>query len=209
MTKIVPAMLVADKEAYLQQLTVVKQLTDRYHFDIIDGEFADNRTIQMNEVTRQTELKMDIHLMVNNPQPFVDQAMDLHCYTTIIQLECPVDILPFLERIKKAGLRGGVSFNPGTSLNKLKPFVELVDYVQVMGYPAGFAGQKFQPEVLDNLPKLRKLFPDAEIGFDGGLNEKTAKKIFGAGFDVVNVNTYLFGAQDPLNQYSQLLGYVL
>lgn len=205
MTKIVPAILVSDKETYIKQLTTVKQLTDRYQLDIIDGEFVENKTIQLSDVSRQTELKMDIHLMVAKPQSFVDQAVDLHAYTTIIQVECEEDIVPYLERLKKSGLRGGISFNPTTSLNKLKSYEDIVAYVQIMGYPAGFAGQRLQPEVLELVPKLRQMFPMAEIALDGGVNEKTAKKVFGAGLDVVTANSYLFGSDDPLSQYSKLL----
>lgn len=209
MTKIVPAVLVPNKEMYIRRLAIIKHLTDRFQLDIIDGQFVENKTVQLGEISRQTELKMDIHLMVQNPQSFVDQAIGLHAYTTIIQYECEEDITPYLERLKKSGLRGGVSINPSTSINKLKPFVELVDYVQLMAYPAGFAGQKLQPEVFEILPKLRKMFPSAELGLDGGINEKTAKKVFQAGFDVVNINSYLFGADDPLSQYSQLLEFAV
>jgi ribulose-phosphate 3-epimerase len=209
MTKIVPAILEASKEQYLARLATVRQLTDRFQLDIIDGEFVENRTVQLADVVRQTDLKMDIHLMVAHPKVFVEEAMRLNPNTIIIQYECGEDLVPCIEKISKAGLRGGVSINPETKLTKLKPFVGMLDYVQLMAYPAGFSGQKFQPQVLDSLPELRRLFPTAEIGLDGGMSEKTAKKILLAGFDIANVNTYLFGADDPLNRYSQLLEHVL
>lgn len=209
MTKIVPAILAKSKEEYQACLTTVRQLTDRFQVDIIDGEFVDNRTIGLDEVGRMTELKMDIHLMVAEPKSFIEKAITLNPNLIIIQYECGQDITPHLERIKKSGLQAGVAVNPDTKLSKLKPLKDLLDHLLLMAYPAGFAGQKFQPEVLDKLVEARKLYPSVEIGLDGGVTDKNAKKILQSGFDTVNINSALFEAEDTLNRYSEFLGYLL
>lgn len=209
MTKIVPAILAKSKEEYQARLTTVRQLTDRFQVDIIDGEFVDNRTIGLDEVGRMTELKMDIHLMVAEPKSFVEKAITLNPNLIIIQYECGQDITPHLERIKKSGLQAGVAVNPDTKLSKLKPLKDLLDHLLLMAYPAGFAGQKLQPEVLDKLVEARKLYPSVEIGLDGGVTDKNAKKILQSGFDTVNINSALFEAEDTLNRYSEFLGYLL
>ena len=209
MTKIVPAILAKSKEEYQARLTTVRQLTDRFQVDIIDGEFVDNRTIGLDEVGRMTELKMDIHLMVAEPKSFIEKAITLNPNLIIIQYECGQDITPHLERIKKSGLQAGVAVNPDTKLSKLKPLKDLLDHLLLMAYPAGFAGQKFQPEVLDKLVEARKLYPSVEIGLDGGVTDKNAKKILQSGFDTVNINSALFEAEDTLNRYSEFLGYLL
>ena len=209
MTKIVPAILAKSKEEYQARLTTVRQLTDRFQVDSIDGEFVDNRTIGLDEVGRMTELKMDIHLMVAEPKSFVEKAITLNPNLIIIQYECGQDITPHIERIKKSGLQAGVAVNPDTKLSKLKPLKDLLDHLLLMAYPAGFAGQKFQPEVLDKLVEARKLYPSVEIGLDGGVTDKNAKKILQSGFDTVNVNSALFEAEDTLNRYSEFLGYLL
>lgn len=209
MTKIVPAILAKSKEQYMSRLNVVRQLTDRFQVDIIDGEFVDNRTIGLDEVGRLTELKMDVHLMVTDPKPFVEKAITLNPNLIIIQFECGVDITPFIERIKKSGLQAGVAINPETKLSKIRSLKEHLDHLLLMSYPAGFSGQKFQPVVFDKLIETRKLFPTAEIGLDGGVTEKNAKKILQAGFDTVNINSALFEVDDPLNRYSELLEYLL
>ena len=209
MTKIVPAILAKSKEEYQARLTTVRQLTDRFQVDIIDGEFVDNRTIGLDEVGRMTELKMDIHLMVAEPKSFVEKAITLNPNLIIIQYECGQDITPHLERIKKSGLQAGVAVNPDTKLSKLKPLKDLLDHLLLMAYPAGFAGQKLQPEVFDKLVEARKLYPSVEIGLDGGVTDKNAKKILQSGFDTVNINSALFEAEDTLNRYSEFLGYLL
>lgn len=208
MTKIVPAILAKSKEEYLQRLGMIRQLTDRFQVDIIDGEFVDNRTIGLDDVVRMTELKMDVHLMVMDPKSFVEKAITLNPNIIIIQYECGQDITPQIERIKKSGLQAGVALNPDTKFSKIKPLKDLLDHVLLMAYPAGYAGQKLQPEVLGRLDEARTLFPSAEIGLDGGVTEKNAKKILQAGFDTVNINSALFEADDTLNRYSEFLGYI-
>lgn len=209
MTKIVPAVLVDSKEDYLKRIGVIRQLTNRFQLDIIDGQYVDNRTIQLSDISRPADLNMDVHLMVNDPKPFVEQAIVLHANNIIIQVECCEDILSLLERIKKSGLRAGAAINPETSLKALKPYTEILDHILIMGYPAGFAGQKLNPIVFERLSEVRDMFPSAEIGLDGGVNQSNAKKVLQAGFDVVNINTLIFGDADPLSAYSELLGYTI
>lgn len=207
MTKIVPAVLVDSKEEYLKKIAIIRQLTNRFQLDIIDGQYVDNRTIQLSDISRPTDLNMDVHLMVNDPKQFVEQAILLHANNIIIQIECCDNIMPFLERIKKSGLNAGVAINPETSLKSLKPYKEILDHVLIMGYPAGFAGQKLNPIVFDRLAEVREMFPSVEVGLDGGVSPSNAKKVLQAGFDVVNINTLIFGNADPLSAYSELLGY--
>ena len=88
MTKIVPAVLVKTRLEYQARLAVIKQLTNRFQLDIIDGEFVDNKTITLDEVGRLTEIKMDVHLMVMNPKPYIDKCIALNVNKIIIQFEC-------------------------------------------------------------------------------------------------------------------------
>lgn len=209
MTKIVPAVLVKTKEEYSQRLSVIRQLTNRFQLDIIDGEYVDNKTIQLDEIARLTETKMDVHLMVTHPKAFIEKAIALNANNIIIQYECGEDLQSHLERIKKAGLNAGVAVNPETKLSKLKSFKEMINHLLIMGYPAGFAGQKLDPIVFERLVEAREMFPFAEIGLDGGVSEKNAKKVLQAGFDVVNINTAIFETDDPLSSYMKFLEFTL
>ena len=209
MTKIVPAVLVKSKDEYLQRLSVIRQLTNRFQLDVIDGEYVDNKTIQLDQIARLTETKMDVHLMVAHPKASVEKAIALNANNIIIQYECGEDLLPHLERIKKAGLNAGIAINPETKLSKLKPFKEMINHLLIMGYPAGFAGQKLDPIVFERLSEAREMFPFAEIGLDGGVNEKNAKKVLQAGFDVVNINSAIFETDDPLSSYMKFLEFTL
>jgi ribulose-phosphate 3-epimerase len=209
MTKIVPAVLVDSKEDYQRRLSVIRQLTNRFQLDIIDGQYVDNKTIELNQISRTTDLLMDVHLMVVDPAKFVEHAIILHANNIIIQFEGCNKPQKHLERIKKSGLKAGLAINPETALTELKQYSDILDHVLVMGYPAGFAGQKLNPMVFERLDEVRKIFPGVEVGLDGGVNSSNAKKILQAGFDVVNINTLIFGNDDPLSAYSELLGYLI
>lgn len=207
MTKIIPAVLVKSKDDYLERMNIIRKLTNRFQLDVIDGEYVDNKTIQLDEITRFTELKMDVHLMVKHPKAFVERAIALNVNTIIIQYECGEDLSPHIERVKKSGLSAGIAINPETSLSKLKPFTGTLDHLLIMGYPAGFSGQKLDKSVFERLPEAREMFPYSEIGLDGGINKTNAKKVMQAGFDVVNINSAIFESEDPLSSYMEFLGY--
>ncbi len=207
MIKIVPAINVATKEEYNQRLATIRQLTDRFQLDVIDGEFVDITTVDVGEIARPADLKMDLHLMVADPMRWVDRTLHLHPYTVIVQFEGSKakDIEPVITRLKKATVRAGIALNPETPVAKLKPFIDQLDHVLVMGYPAGRSGQKFQPEVLEKVAQIRELRSNIEIGLDGGVNEKTLKQICSSDLDVINVTTYLFSDEDVLSRYSTIL----
>jgi ribulose-phosphate 3-epimerase len=209
MTKIVPAVLVRTKEEYSTRLSIIRQLTNRFQLDVIDGEYVDNKTIQLEQIGRLTDTRMDVHLMVKSPKPFVERCIALNANKIIMQFECGEDLMPFIERIKKSGLNAGVAINPETKLSKLKPFTDLLNHVLIMGYSAGFAGQKLDPMVFDRLTEVRDMFPFAEVGLDGGVNLSNAKKVLQAGFDVVNINSAIFDTEDPLSSYMKFLEYTL
>ncbi|MBI2798167.1 hypothetical protein HYX70_02570 [Candidatus Saccharibacteria bacterium] len=203
--KIVPAVLVKTKEEYNQRVGVIRQLTDRFQLDVIDADFVDNPTLSLQEVGRPADLKIDLDMMVGDPRKYYDHIIRLHPYTVILHFECQVELGPVIEKIKKSGLRAGLAIDPETPVKKIKGLIEYLDYFQIMGHSSGFAGQKFQPEVLNKIPEVRKLRPDIELGLDSGVREQTLKKICSTDLDVVAVNTYLFETEDSLNRYSTIL----
>lgn len=209
MTKIVPAILASSKQDYMSKLKIVRQLTNRFQLDIIDGKFVDNKTIDLDDVGRLIDIRMDIHLMVEDPRSYVKQAVGLNANTIIIQIECSSDLENIVKGIKSSGINVGLAVNPETSLSKLAKYKGMLDHVLIMGYSAGFSGQKFKPECLERLPEVRKMFPGSEIGLDGGVTLKNVKKILESGFDIVNVNSAIFESFDPLSSYSEMLEYTL
>lgn len=209
MTKVVPAILEQSVSDYRKKVALVRQLTDRFQLDVIDGEYVDNRTLQPQELEPPSGLKLDIHLMVARPNEYIGHCLKLRPHTIIVQFEGPGSVeavQPVLERIAGQGIRAGLAINPETELATIEPLLGLIKHLLCMAYPAGFAGQKLHPAVLKRAAEIRELAPALEIGLDGGLDESTAKKIAAAGFDIVNTNSYLFGAESPLSRYHELMG---
>lgn len=207
MTKIVPALLVETLEEYNATLRKARQLTDRFHIDIIDGKFVDNMTVSPRDIDKQVDNKMDMHLMVEDPLWYARECISLNPHIVIIQYESPGDVVGALELITKNGFRAGLSINPETAVETITKLLPSVSYVQIMGYPAGFAGSKFERSVLEKPAQVRAIVPGIEVGLDGGVNDKTIGAIAKANFDVINVNSFIFNnpEMDTLSAYSLLL----
>lgn len=208
--KIVPAILTDSVDELNTQLRIARQLTDRVQIDIIDGEYVDNTTIQPEDIQKPIDSKIDLHLMVNDVMGYITQCISLNPHTIIFQfdaLRLQRDILEAIDAIKSAGFRAGLAINPEVEVATIEKFIPKIDHVLIMGYPAGFAGQKFQRAVIDKVALVRAIRADIEVGIDGGVNHQTLKAVASGDFDVVNVNTYLFHnpESDPLTVYSQLL----
>lgn len=206
MTKIVPALLVKSLEEYKQKLKVVRQLTDRMQLDVIDGQFVDNQTIAPADIEKLPDIKIDAHLMVEDPLTYARQCVKLGCYTTIVQFESSGDASAAIEHVKDNGLRAGVAINPSTQAEDIEKLLPTLDHVLVMAYPAGFAGQPFDKKNLKKIIELKEMKASLEIGWDGAVDEETVGVIAKAGADVINVNSYLFAGTDVLERYSKLLG---
>ncbi|MDQ5943539.1 MAG: ribulose-phosphate 3-epimerase [Patescibacteria group bacterium] len=209
--KLVPAILAKDTEQYRQTLAQARRLTDRFHIDIIDGKYVENMTVQPRDIQKQIDNKMDMHLMVEDPVWYAQQCVKLNPHIVIVQLESPGDIRKSLEFVVKNGFRSGLSLNPSSSVEDIKPYIDIISHVQVMGYEAGFAGQKLNRQVLKLPEEIRKLKHGIEVGIDGGVNINTISAIVKADFDVINVNSFIFNHQelDPLSAYSALLEKIL
>lgn len=209
--KLVPAILAKTTEQYRSTLSQARKLTDRFHIDIIDGKYVDNMTVQPRDIQKQIDNKMDMHLMVEDPVWYAQQCVKLNPHIVIVQLESKGDIRKALDFVVKNGFRSGISLNPSSSIEDIKPYLDIISHVQVMGYEAGFAGQKLNRQVLKMPEEIRKLKHGIEIGIDGGVNINTIGAIAKSQFDVINVNSFIFDHEelDPLSAYSALLEKIL
>lgn len=208
MTKVIPAILESTPGAYRRKVAQIRQLTNRFQLDIIDGEFADNLTIQPQQIEPPDGLKLDIHLMVQRPLAYVAQAIRLRPYTVIVQAEAEEGVSDAIAKIAAGGIRAGIALNPATDLTIVRENLDKLSLVLLMAYPAGFAGQKLQPAVLKRVAELREIGKDVEIGLDGGVEEMTLSKIAKANLDFICTNSYLFEADSVLTRYHELIGAV-
>lgn len=181
------------------------------HLDVMDGVFVPNISFGFPVIKYVQQLchkALDVHLMIVEPQKFVDQVKG--CGAEIMNVH--YEVCPHLDRvvqqIHSAGMKAGVTLNPATPVSVLKNIITEVDLVLLMSVNPGFGGQKFISYVLDKVRELRELIDSssskAVIEVDGGVNDITGRQLAEAGADVLVAGNYVFKANDPLAAISTL-----
>jgi len=163
-----------------------------FHIDVMDGHFVPNLTLGPDFVAAirgATELPIDCHLMVADPDSLIPVFADAGANILIPHLEAPHHIDRTLRLIGDVGCKAGVALNPATPIEGLEHVLELVELVVVMSVNPGFAGQKFIPYVLDKVARLRRYLGsrDVDVGImvDGGVTVELIPKLAAAGADIV------------------------
>ena len=210
--KIAPSILAADYANFASELKRIEETSAEYvHIDIMDGQFVPNITFGADVVAsmrKHSKLVFDCHLMVVNPERFVDAFAQAGADIMTIHAESTLHIHGALQKIKKAGMKAGVVINPGTPVSAIEPVLSLVDQVLIMTVNPGFGGQAFIPEMLEKVQKVAKIRDekgyDFDIEVDGGVDNKTIKACYQAGANVFVAGSYLFRASDLTAQVETL-----
>lgn len=207
-----PSILAAD----LADLKGAAQLceaggADLIHFDVMDGHFVPNLTIGlpvMRAMKKWTDLPLEVHLMVSNPDRLLDEYLDSGAAWLCVHGEVTHHLDRTLNRIRQAGARAGVALNPATPVEMLRDILPVLDYVMLMSVNPGFAGQPFLPYVLEKAKRLREMSREAEaqltIAMDGGVGPDNINKVVGAGVDLCVAGSAVFGAADPVAALQEL-----
>lgn len=198
--KIAPSILAADYANFEKELKRIEETGVKYvHIDIMDGQFVPNISFGAGVVAsmrKHSKLVFDCHLMVVNPERYVDDFAQAGADIMTIHAEATTHIHGALQKIKAAGMKAGVVINPGTPLTAIEPVLSLVDQVLIMTVNPGFGGQAFIPECLEKvklaaqLRKQRGLEYDIEV--DGGVDNQTIGACAQAGANVFVAGSYLF-----------------
>lgn len=204
MAIISPAILTNDPLDLQKKLLLISKFTDRCQIDVIDGCFVNNKTVLPKQIEPLNQIKMDFHLMVCNPLEMIDDCLKIRPNLIIVQYEIKKDIKEIIDRIIGRGVKVGIAINPNTSINEVSPLLNSIDHLLVMSYSAGFSGQKFEENNLFKAHEARKINKNLEIGLDGGVNLQNISLIAKRGFDVINVNSTIFNADNPSKSYNNL-----
>jgi ribulose-phosphate 3-epimerase len=174
--------------------------TAALHLDVMDGHFVPNLTYGMpivSSIRRLTELPLDVHLMISNPQEYVGKFIDAGADLVTVHAEVPEQLEVTLGAIRSAGAGAGVAINPDTDVKVLEALLPLCDLVLIMSVNAGFGGQAFNPVALDKLRWLRqRVSPDVLLEVDGGVNLSTIRDCSQAGASLFVVGSAIFGQAD-------------
>lgn len=210
--KIAPSILAADYANFASELKRIEETSAEYvHIDIMDGQFVPNISFGADVVAsmrKHSKLVFDCHLMVVNPERYVDAFAQAGADIMTIHAESTFHIHGALQKIKAAGMKAGVVINPGTPVSAIESVLSLVDQVLIMTVNPGFGGQAFIPEMLEKVAKVAQLRDekgyDFDIEVDGGVDNETIKACYDAGANVFVAGSYLFKASDLAAQVETL-----
>ena len=177
---------------------------DWIHVDVMDGRYVPNITIGplvVEALRKVTKKPLDVHLMIVEPERWVDAFIDAGADGVTVHQEACMHLHRTLQAIKGRGKRAGVSLNPGTSEETLRYVARDVELVLVMSVNPGFGGQRFIPEQLDKVRRIRALLDDvgnrdAIIEIDGGIGPDNAAAACEAGVTAIVAGSAIFGKSD-------------
>ena len=202
--RIAPSILAADFTKLGEELASIEQGgADWVHVDVMDGHFVPNITIGpfiVEAVRRSTELPLDVHLMIEQPERYVDDFVKAGAATVGIHVETCPHLHRSVAQIREAGARACVVLNPSTPASAVEPVLGDIDQVLVMTVNPGFGGQKFIASMLPKIEQLRRWIDERELPValevDGGIGTETIGRAARAGADVFVAGTAVFGAPD-------------
>ncbi len=214
--EIEPSIYAADFSRLGEQLELLRGSGAKvFHFDVGDGHFIPEITIgpivlaSTSPVVRGWRARLDCHLMVSAPERHFEAIASAGGDSVTFHVEACDDPPRGIAAARALGLGAGVAFNPETPVEDAVAAAEGADLVLCMSIHPGYSGQKFMPEALERIARLRSLLPAAmRVQVDGGINRKTARAAREAGADLLVAGSAVFWNDDPAAAYADLVGAV-
>ncbi len=211
MVKIAPSILSADFSKLADEIRKVENYVDMLHIDVMDGHFVPNITLGLpviRSIRVVTKLPFDVHLMVENPDNYIEQFIDAGANLLSVHAETTVHLNRTIDNIKKKGAKVGVALNPSTPLTALDHVLPDIDMVLIMTVNPGFGGQQFIKTMIPKIKTLKEMISkeklDVDIEVDGGINADTARQAVAAGANILVAGSYIYDSSDPVAAISSL-----
>lgn len=210
--RVAPSILSADFARLADEIARVEQGgADWLHVDVMDGHFVPNLTVGppiVESIRKVTKLPLDVHLMMTNPDAFIEAFADAGAdYLTVHVEACP-HLHRTVQFIKQKGIKAGVTLNPSTPLSSVEEIMGDADLLLIMSVNPGFGGQQFIPAALDKIGRARALIErtgsHAVLEVDGGVKPSNAADLVAAGVDVLVAGSAIFSTADYAAAISSL-----
>lgn len=212
MAIIAPSLLSADFLRLEGACTLVNQSEAAWlHLDVMDGRFVPNISFGLpiiSAVRKATSKICDVHLMIVEPEKYIQAFKDAGADVLTIHVEACTHLHRALQQIRVLGMKAGIALNPHTSLSAIEDVITDADLVCLMSVNPGFGGQRFIPQTLDKIKRLKEMIVEKNattmIEIDGGVTLENAASIVQAGAEVLVAGNTVFASPDPISTIHQL-----
>lgn len=218
---VVPAIIPKNREQFEGEIKLVSGFAKLVQIDVSDGEFTPFRTWPFNGLdsdyfaklkTEEEGLPMwenieyEFHLMIQDPEEFVESFIHAGATTIIVQIEAVNDFKKILDICRQNEVSLGIAIKPKTDTKRLETIIENVDFIQVMGSDMlGKHGVKLEERAIEKIKEIKKLYPEIMVSIDIGVNEETKGVLVEAGVDKLVSGSYILNSSNPEEAYSSLL----
>jgi ribulose-phosphate 3-epimerase len=208
-----PSILAADFNRLGEEISIINRSNAGWiHCDVMNGAFVPNISFGipvLESVKRVAEKPLDVHLMIQNPELFIDTFCRLGADILTIHQEAVKHLHRAIFQIKEQGVKAGVSLNPSTPIGVLSEVIHEIDLVLVMSVNPGFGGQSFIEQSYSKIKQLKKLIEEsgshALIQVDGGVTLDNARQLFDAGVNILVAGTTVFKSENPVEMIDKML----
>lgn len=216
MKEIAPSLLAADFYNLKNQIEELNSTEVKYlHLDIMDGSYVPNISFGpdiIKNIRKHTTLTFDLHLMINNPENYIDQLVDAGADIISFHPETTIHPNRVINQIKSKGVKAGIVLNTHTDENILKYLIQDIDLVLIMSVVPGFGGQEFIPQIKEKIKRVRKMINDSGrdiiLEVDGGIKHFNVKEIADLGCDLLVAGTAVFnknGIKNNVKKFYEIL----
>lgn len=205
MSQIVPTVMVETIDQLRESTAKLQTFARRVHIDISDGEFAPTFLLNEQQLFWPQGWEVDVHAMVARPSEHIAQLIQLKPSMVIFHSEAQEDLVPHFAALKQAGIKAGVALLKTTVPATIQPAIQAADHVMIFSGDLGKFGGTASMMQLEKIRLIKKIKPDVEIGWDGGVKIDNAYTISKGGVDVLNVGGEIANSPTPAETYNELV----
>ena len=204
-TTVCPTITASNTDEYKSQIERIAAFAHRVHIDVADGTLTSNVLVSIDEVWWPGGVRADIHVMHKRPLEHLPALIALGPQLVILHAEAEGDFIEFARILHRHGIEAGIALLPETPAETILPGLDVIDHVLVFSGSLGKFGGIANMSLLQKVQDLKRLKPQLEISWDGGVNAENAKQLSDGGVDVLNTGGFIHKSANPQSAYATLI----